>query len=186
MRARQAVAAFVLGVSTVGTAACARGRAPAVPVIAGSADELSALVGKWSGEYSSATTGRRGSIVFTLAAGRDTAVGDVVMMPSGASGPLRRASGNAVYAAGAEGAPGGVIAPRASSALTIRFVRLAGDSVVGMLEPYEGPDCACVLTTRFVGRVRGDRITGTFETRGSPTYQPQVGHWQVKRKSGKR
>ena len=179
MRVRQSIVAITAVVPALVVGACARGRAPAVPVIAASPGELSALVGKWSGEYSSAASGRRGSIVFTLAAGRDTAVGDVVMMPVDGGGPLRRASDNAVYAAGAT--PSRVVAPGTSSALTIRFVRLAGDSVAGMLDPYEAPDCACVLTTRFVGRVRGDRIEGTYETRGSPTNGPVAGRWRVKR-----
>ena len=43
---------------------------------------LLAAVGEWVGEYSSAETGRVGSIVFTLAAGRDTAAGDVMMVPA--------------------------------------------------------------------------------------------------------
>lgn len=180
MRMMHAVLAITVGASGI---ACARGRAPAVPVIAASPGELTALVGKWAGEYSSAATGRRGSIVFALAAGRDTAAGDVVMMPVDGSGPLRRAPRDPAYAAAAAaaGGPARVVTPAPSSALTIRFVRLAGDSVAGMLDPYESPDCACVLTTRFVGRVNGDRIEGTYETRGSPRNGPLTGRWRVTR-----
>ena len=182
MRTMRAMRLMEVVVATALVAgACARGRVPAVPVIAADGD-ASVLVGKWAGDYSNPATGRSGSIVFSLAAGRDTAAGDVVMVPSGASEPLRRAPGGAAAVYSADGAPVAVLTPRASSApLTIRFVRVAGDSVAGMLDPYQSPDCNCVLSTRFVGRVRGDRIEGTFETRGSPGNQPQVGRWQVRR-----
>ena len=48
-----------------------------VPVIG----DATALVGEWMGSYSSDETGRTGSMVFTLAAGSDSAFGDVVMVP---------------------------------------------------------------------------------------------------------
>src|ERR1043166_5630706 len=53
---------------------------PPVPVVGGEAD-IARLAGQWLGEYSSAETGRSGSIVFTLTSGSDTATGDVVMTP---------------------------------------------------------------------------------------------------------
>ena len=168
-------AAFTLATLLTASAVygCATQSQAPVPVQAQSAD-LSALVGEWTGEYSSAATGRSGSIVFTLAAGRDTAFGDVVMVPRGASDPLvpdPRAGG-----------AGTVVAPSAGRGLTIRFVRLTGDSVSGVLDPYRAPDCNCVLTTTFAGRVRDDRIEGTYTTRGEASGSPQTGRWEVTRR----
>jgi hypothetical protein len=157
--------------------ACRAATPAAVPVLA-PADALAALAGRWEGEYSSPSTGRSGSIVFTLAAGRDTAYGDVVMVPAGSTAPLAPATRAAV------GAPTVVTRPTPQG-LTIRFVRVSGDSVTGVLEPYSAPDCGCVLTTTFMGRLEGDRIAGTFETRGdpqAPTAQ-QGGRWSVTRRT---
>lgn len=155
-------------------AACAANPSP-VPVVA-DPGALGALTGEWAGEYSSAATGRSGSIVFTLTAGRDTAAGDVVMVPSGSEQPL--------VAAAAPGAGGRATLTRpAAQGLTIRFVRLAGDTVSGMLDPYSAPDCDCVLTTTFTGQLQGDRIAGTFETRGDPRAGAmQPGRWSVSRR----
>jgi len=60
--------AAAAGLALTGCAA----RPSPVPLQA-DANALATLAGEWSGEYSSAATGRSGSIVFTLAAGRDTA-----------------------------------------------------------------------------------------------------------------
>src|SRR2546422_1695111 len=61
--------------------ACGASRAP-VPLVGASAD-IGALTGEWAGDYSSAESGRSGSISFTLRAAGDTAFGDVVMVPRG-------------------------------------------------------------------------------------------------------
>jgi hypothetical protein len=67
--------------------------------------------------------------------------------------------------------------------LTIRFVRIAGDSVSGSLDPYAAPDCDCVLSTTFTGRVRANRIDGTFITLGgAPRGTPLRGRWRVTRR----
>ena len=50
---------------------CASVQSP-VPV-AGEQSDIASLAGEWAGEYSSAETGRGGSIVFKLSAARDTA-----------------------------------------------------------------------------------------------------------------
>ena len=141
-----------------------------VPVIAPAGD-VAALAGEWRGEYSG-SSGRSGSIVFSLTAGRDTAYGDVAMVPTGGE-PLLAAE---------TGRPGAVTRP-SSRALTIRFVRIAGDSVSGWLDPYQAPDCNCVLTTTFMGRANGDRIDGTFRTVGDPRATgAQEGRWTVTRR----
>ena len=158
-------------------AGCAANPSP-VPVSA-EPNAIAALAGEWTGEYSSAATGRRGSIVFTLAAGSDTAYGDVAMVPSGSDQPLRAAG----TSSGAAGGQNNVVTRPAAQGLTIRFVRIAGDSVSGVLDPYTAPDCGCVLTTTFRGRVQGGRIEGTFESSGDPRAAgSQGGHWAVTRR----
>ena len=152
-------------------------RPAAVPVQA-CPDALARLAGGWTGEYSSAATGRSGSIVFTLTAGRDTAFGDVIMVPGGSEQPLA--------AAPRAGAAGQSMGGRpATRGLTIRFVLVAGDSVSGSLDPYAAPDCDCVLTTTFTGRVHANRIDGTFTTYGDArTGAPLHGRWAVTRRGG--
>src|SRR5213596_3205344 len=66
--------------------ACGASRAP-VPLVGASAD-VAALTGEWAGDYSSAESGRSGSISFTLRAAGDSAFGDVVMIPSAWGRPL--------------------------------------------------------------------------------------------------
>ena len=164
--ARACLAAAVL-------AGCATRSSP-VPL---QADEgaLTALAGEWSGEYSSAATGRSGSIVFKLTAGSDTAFGDVVMVPSGSAHPLTPAP--------KAGVEGGVVTHPTAQALTIRFVRVSGDSVSGALDPYQSPECGCALVTTFTGRVEKDRIHGTFVTHGEMhASAPQTGTWSVRRR----
>lgn len=142
-----------------GVAACASG-APAVPVTAGP-EGTASLAGSWRGEYHSPETGRSGSIVFHLDAGRDTAEGDVVMIPRGAGGPVQRVL--------VPGEP--VRTPGQSQSLTIRFVRLEGNQVSGALDPYREPACNCTAYTTFTGTLSGNRISGAFITRarGGPT-----------------
>jgi hypothetical protein len=154
-------------------AGCASARQPRVPVSISPAD-LSRLGGEWAGEYTSPATGRSGSIVFHLTATADSAHGDVVMVPRGMQAPLRPA----VTGAGSRGQP--PVEPRE---LTIRFVRFEGDRVSGMMDPYTDPDCNCPVTTRFEGTVQGERIEGTFTTRGSPAANAVTGTWSVKRQS---
>src|SRR2546430_3957423 len=71
-----------------------RGAQRAVPV-GGTAGEVAALAGQWEGSYSSASTGRSGSISFTLSAGNDSAFGDVIMIPRGWGRPLQAWNGQA-------------------------------------------------------------------------------------------
>src|SRR5436190_12615057 len=66
--------------------ACGASRSP-VPLVGASAD-VTALTGEWAGDYSSAESGRSGSISFTLRAAGDSAFGDVVMIPSAWGRPL--------------------------------------------------------------------------------------------------
>ena len=65
--------------------------------------------------------------------------------------------------------------------LTIKLVRVSGDTVSGVLDAYRDPRCDCPVVTTFTGTVSGDAIDGTFSTRGSQTASPQTGTWRVKR-----
>ena len=151
------------------SAGCALNPAP-VPV-AGAAVDVGALRGEWLGEYRSAETGRSGSIYFKLEAGRDTAVGDVVMAPTRMTN-----------------VPNDPLAPappewlKGSQVLTIRFVRVEGTLLEGRMEEYPSPDCDHLLLTLFKGELRGDRINGTFTTyHGQGDGATQRGTWWATR-----
>ena|SRR5918992_2497368 len=147
------------------TMACASLPDP-VPVF-GDIDDVSALVGEWSGEYDGAT-GRAGSIVFDLRSTTDTARGDVMMIP--------RASGREQTGQG-QRAP---LDMRGSQLISISSLRVAGGEVSGILAPYTDPDCNCTVRTTFAGTLRGDRIDGTFVTQGAG--REQTGRWSVTKK----
>lgn len=160
----------VLAVLTLGLGACATAPAP-VPVVGDTAD-LGKLSGEWGGEYQGETSGRSGSIVFKLAAGADTAFGDVVMISH-----ERRASRLPVQDPSA-----GLPVARTPEVLSIAFVRAADGGLSGRLAPYRDPDCDCMLITRFEGRFRGDVIEGTFTSTPADGGAMQTGTWKVKRK----
>ncbi len=112
--------------------------------------DIRALAGIWEGSYSSGATGRSGSISFTLTAGGDSAVGDVLMIPRGWGRPLQ--AWNQSRAAGAL---------PSSQVLTINFVRVAGGRVSGTIAPYADPETGAKLFTKFDGKLAGDTIEGT-------------------------
>jgi len=68
-----------------------------------------------------------------------------------------------------------------SQVLTIKLVRVAGDTVSGVLDAYRDPQCDCPVQTTFTGRINGDTIDGTFTTRGAQSNSGQTGTWRVKR-----
>lgn len=138
----------------------------------GSESDIAQLAGTWDGEYSSAQSGRTGSIIFEFTAGVDTAHGDVLM-----TSPF---NGHQFRAADA-GSPDHERHARSVDMLTVRFVRIEGGTVRGALEPYVAPDCACTVTTVFNGTVNGDRIEGTYTTRG-PRNLLQDGRWSAARR----
>jgi hypothetical protein len=161
---------FVAGV----VMACATKPTPVT--LSGEAGDRASLAGKWTGEYSSPSTGRSGSIVFNLSPSGDAASGDVVMVPRGLDRPLTP------YTAGNAAAVAGVQAPPSSQVLTIKLVRVSGDTVSGVLDAYRDPQCDCPVVTTFTGNLTGDTIDGTFTTRGAQTAAPQSGTWRVTRK----
>ncbi len=133
--------------------------------------DLNPLVGEWRGSYSSAETRRNGTIAFTLRAAESAASGNVVMLPRVDS------------SFEANHAPVDPSVTNTREVLTIHFVRKEGSNVVGTLDPYRDPGCACQVTTTFQGAFR-DR--GTIE--GIYTTVPSIsgskvtsGKWKVTR-----
>jgi len=144
---------------------------PSTVVLAGTPGDIAALVGDWSGEYWSAESGRTGSLLFTIAAGTDTALGDVMMTPT---------RGEPVFAADARSGEHREHSD-APHMLRAHFVTVDGDIIRGELEPYIAPDCNCVVTTVFRGVLRGDRIEGQYVTRGQGGLE-QEGRWFMTRR----
>ena len=150
--------------------ACAASRSP-VPLVGASSD-VSALTGEWAGDYSSAESGRSGSISFTLRAAGDSAFGDVIMIPQALGRPLMPYRQQPV---------GGNQAPE-TTVLTIRFVRVQQGHVSGTLDPYADPETGARLLTTFTGELNGNTIAGTYTTR-LPSGGTQSGRWSVQRRS---
>ena len=156
--------------------ACGSSRAH-VPMV-GASNDVSALTGDWVGDYSSPESGRSGSISFSLKSATDSAVGDVVMIPTGLGSPLTPwQPDNTVNAANPNP---GTQAPK-SKVLVIRFVRVQGGQVSGTLDPYADPQTGARLITTFIGEVKGSMITGTYTTQ-LPAGGTQTGRWSVERK----
>ena len=153
----------------VALSACGASRSP-VPLV-GTSSDVSSLAGEWAGDYSSAESGRSGSISFTLRAATDSAFGDVVMIPAGLGRPLMPWRGENMT--GASQVP-------ASTVLTIRFVRVEQGHVSGTLDPYADPQTGSRLITTFSGELKGNTIAGTYTTR-LPSGDTQTGRWSVRR-----
>jgi hypothetical protein len=166
---------FALPVALVAVAITACTPAPQTPVpLAGTAADVAALTGRWDGSYSSAATGRSGSISFTLTASGDSAFGDVIMIPRGFGRPLQ---------AWNRGASPAQIPPQRPAVLTINFVRVAQGRVTGTLAPYADPETGGQLYTTFEGRLQRDAIQGTFTTRSAGGTDAQTGQWKVTRRA---
>lgn len=150
--------------------ACGASRAP-VPVVGASTD-VGALAGDWAGDYSSAESGRSGSISFTLRATSDSAFGDVIMIPTAWGRPL--APWRQENATGVNQTP-------SSTVLTIRFVRVEHGHVSGTLDPYADPQTGARLLTTFSGELSGSTIAGTYTTT-LPSGNTQTGRWTVQRR----
>lgn len=155
---------------SAGTIGCASKPIP-VPLAPGS--DASALVGEWTGEYTSHEAQRSGSIEFSLRAGADTAYGSVIMVPRPTVDPSVRP--DQIQALPMKGSP--------SQVLTIRFVRVEGNQVMGRLDPYKDPDCGCQLTTTFRGTFKdANTIEGTFDSQGNGFDRvSSSGKWKVSR-----
>jgi hypothetical protein len=165
---RVAATLSVLAVLALG--ACQSERA-AIPIVS-EPEHLASLVGDWHGEYASPATGRSGSIVFYLGRGDDHAHGDVLMIPRSLSAADRALDRSA--AAGVRSGP---------QILTIRFVQEKDGHVSGALDRYRDPDCGCEVQTTFTGKIRGNRMDGTFVSlSGRPGVGRSTGWWSVIRR----
>jgi len=148
--------------------AVALGCASLAPVpVSGTPGAMELLSGDWRGEYAGDPDhGRHGTIAFTLVAGEDHAHGTVVMTPAGFDEPLRPESPH-------------------YQALAIRFVRAAGDTLSGVLEPYWDPDRRTRASATFRGVLKNRTIEGTF-TVAYANGQPETGGWWNVRRIGSR
>src|SRR4051812_4285309 len=143
---------------------------PAPVPVSGDRSSIAELAGNWAGTYRGTVTDRSGSITFTIRASGDSAFGDVLMETPAGVPFLQPTDDPAIHRTHASG-------PRL---LAVKFVHIVGGEVEGALEQYVAPDCDCVVTTKFTGRVQGDTIRGTFTTRG-PMLTTQTGVWAVAR-----
>ena len=169
MQARRSFSLVALGALLL---ACTAPHQAPVPLV-GAVRDVAALEGQWDGSYSSAATGRSGSISFALTATGDSAFGDVVMIPRGLGRPLQAWNNAAVPADAASLRP---------AVLTINFVRVAEGRVSGTLAPYADPETGVQLFTAFEGLLRGDVIEGTYTTRAGRGVDSQTGEWKVRRR----
>jgi hypothetical protein len=160
---------FVIPATVLGAMACASVTPPPIPVI-GTRAAIDSLAGEWRGSYSSPAAGRDGTITFILMAGRDTANGEVIMIPSAFGVPMQPVESRV-------GEPRPL--PRV---LTITFVRTGDGRVRGTLDEYIDPDCECAMYAWFTGTFTGpDKIAGTFETVTRRDDRVMRGEWSVTR-----
>ena len=135
----------------------------------GDAVSIAWLAGAWVGRYWGGATPRGGSLSFTLRSGTDSVYGDVTMI--GLNPELMEPVN-----------PNDVRRPHVQlpRLLRIAFVVAHGDSVRGTLDPYISPDCDCVVATTFVGQVRGDALTGAFQSKHAGRAIAD-GQWEMQR-----
>ncbi len=140
-----------------------------VPVT-GANPDLAELAGRWAGRYWTDAGQGHGTITFALAAGADTARGQVEMTFA----PALRLYG--------EVADGADLSRRPCATLDIAVVRVQGASIRGTLAPYWNPTCDCRTVSVFDGEIAGARISGTFVTRREGADAALwSGRWQLER-----
>jgi len=166
---RSRFGAFGLALAiALAAAACAARLSPIR--IEGTPANLSQLVGTWTGEYVSDTSGEAGgSIYFRLQAEEARASGDVMM--------TRRGARTAYELYDPEHGIGRSLG--AAQSLSIEFVQARDGSVNGELDPYWDFDRACEAHTVFHGSIRGRVIEGTYETTFKGPYRLRTGKWRV-------
>jgi hypothetical protein len=163
----RAVCALALALSL---AACAATRSSIR--LDGTPADLTQLVGTWTGDYVSDTSGEAGgSIYFRLQVEEVRASGDVLM--------TRRGARTAYEPYDPEHGIGRSLG--AAQSLAIEFVQARDGSVTGKLDPYWDFDRACEAHTVFHGSIRGRVIEGTYETTFKGPYQVRSGKWRVVR-----
>lgn len=163
---RNRLAGVLLATALLAPACSSSNPAPPVPV---QGSDLSALSGRWAGEYSSTETGRTGSIVFELKPGDKVARGDVLMVPKseGAAAPALPGVNQTLRTM--------------PQVLNINFVNATGGVLRGTMDPYRDPACDCQVQTTFIGRLSGDTIEGTFTTTPQGPGTISTGRWKMSR-----
>lgn len=137
-----------------------------IPVY-GTSEDTSQLLGEWFGEYTSQEANRHGVIYFKLDVDSDSAFGEVIMKQGQWEHDYAENIGSPDH--------------RPSEMLTIRFVQVGIDRVMGRLDDYNDPVCGCPLHTMFEGHVEGDRIEGVYVTHGDEFHMTTSGEWWVDR-----
>ena len=156
-------------IAAASIAACS-GTPQPVP-LSGAPADIQALEGEWIGEYHAYdASDRSGTILFRLEAGQDTAHGDVLMHIAG------RETADVIPMTTD---PWDDVAPE--QVLTITFVRAAGGSIYGRLDPYNDPVCGCEMKTTFTGRIKGNLIEGTYISQHVNGADKNTGRWRVVR-----
>jgi hypothetical protein len=136
-------------------------------------NDVATLVGEWSGEYYSAAAQRSGTIWFKLDAVRDTAFGDVLMIPREPAMMPAQPSAPDVWR-------------DRTQVLTIKFVRVEAGHVTGAIDPYPSPEDGTLLLTVFRGAIKGDRVEGEFMILDCVNDRPPLeGKWWATRKTVK-
>lgn len=160
-----------LGTTIVATLVAACSTAPQPIPLSGAPADIQALEGEWIGEYHSySQSGRSGTILFRLEAGQDTARGDVLMHIAG-----RETAEVIPFTTD----PWANVSP--DQVLTVTFVRAAGGSVFGQLDPYNDPVCGCEIKTTFSGHVKGNLVEGTYTSVHVNGADKATGRWRVVR-----
>jgi hypothetical protein len=145
-------------------AGCTRARNP-VQVV-GPVAATNQMVGRWLGDFMDERDAL-GNVVFELAPGATTAYGDVLMLT-----PQMDGQGSYAKTGDEEFLP---------VVMTIKFVLVSGTEVSGDIDPYIDPSCGCKVETTFRGAIDGDRISGTFVTRGESGRVMHHGQWNAAR-----
>ena len=146
--------------------------APARVIVRGEPVAIQALAGDWEGSFwSHSSDDRKGTLAFALAAGSDSAYGDVTMLAP---------QGQMIFSADTKMEHSQHA--KMPQSLHIEFVRVANGSIEGRLESYIAPDCICAVETTFSGTLAGDTMRGNYVSRSSWT-KTQEGQWQMQRKA---
>lgn len=151
---------------------------PAVPV-QGTAEDVAAFSGEWSGRYWSKATGRHGTIRFSLAEHADTGYGEVEITFS----PSLRLGREASSVDYPKTHPDELL-PTPCTVIGITVVRIEDDLVRGTMAPYWDPDCDGRAQTVFEGKMARNRITGSFSTRRESSERSILtGEWRAERRT---
>lgn len=147
---------------------------PPIPVIAPEKQDLMSLEGDWMGEFEALSDERAGTIAFKLGAGRDTAYGEVVMIPRNHAAQRMASDIPGTTRPGAM--------PVLPVGLAVSFVRVRRGYLAGELEPYVDPDIGCLVRTTFTGSFRdAATLAGEYLTQDENGYVLHRGKWLVKK-----